>query len=243
MIDQKFDQRVQELKDKRHNEMASTNAQNIFDELTGYSNSRGKYEKRWVWELLQNAQDATLGRLTRIEINLTNGLLSFSHNGDSFKDSEIIHLVYHGSTKKDVDGMTGKFGTGFLTTHMLSRKVMITGNMEDEVPFQFTLDRSGETYLDIKNAMDSSFDSYTESMMHTPTNSLSNGFTTQFLYQLDDEGARTARVGLQDLKRVAPIVLALNPKLDSIVLFEEAVCQVLCKNSSSRVSAAVNLAS
>jgi len=148
-----FDDR--DLEQKKMRVLVSNNAQTILDELTKLINYRDKFMKRWLWELLQNAKDSVAsGEQVRVKIGLAGNQLVFMHSGSAFSDDEIIHLIYHGSTKKDFEDMTGKFGTGFLTTHLLSRQVWISGLLESGQWFNFCLDRRGDTVQDIYNSME-----------------------------------------------------------------------------------------
>ena len=44
----------------------------------------------------------------------------------------IVFLIEQVSTKDEAKRSTGKFGTGFLTTHLLSEIVTISGVLQDE---------------------------------------------------------------------------------------------------------------
>src|SRR3989304_3022931 len=128
-------------------------AQGIFNHLDAIESMRETYEKRWIWELMQNALDATpRNQKIKVEIIKNDDQLTFRHNGRSFKREEVAHLIYHGSTKEEQD--IGKFGTGFLTTHLLSRKVKVKGVREDGKTFDFELDRNGDSSGDIKERTD-----------------------------------------------------------------------------------------
>lgn len=84
-----------------------------------------------------------------------------------------------------------KFGTGFLTTHLLSEKVEIEGVMkEEEEPYKkinILLHRSGETINEIIDS-DESYDEYS-----------ADDFNTVFRYNLDENGVKVAERGLNDL--------------------------------------------
>src|SRR5690554_6018110 len=92
-------------------------------------------KRRWVWELIQNAKDAAQRDLpVEIKINLSDDKLIFSHNGKCFTANDITFLIRQVSNKdreaseQEFDHKpTGKFGTGFLTTHLLSEQVEIIG--------------------------------------------------------------------------------------------------------------------
>lgn len=59
------------------------------------------------------------------------------------------------------NGITGKFGTGFLTTHLLSQKVIVEAFLQDEneplKEIHILLDRSGETKEEVITTVNESF--------------------------------------------------------------------------------------
>lgn len=82
--------------------------------------------------------------------------------------------------------MTGKFGTGFLTTHLLSEKVKVKAYLKDEdeplKKIDILLDRSGETKEEVITAVNESFWQLESSQeMNTPVSSENRGFDTCFL--------------------------------------------------------------
>lgn len=118
--------------------MVANNAQTIFDHLKEIGNDT-RNRQRWLWELMQNAQDSGGNE---IEVIYADNAVTFIHNGKSFSEDDITHLIFHGSSKPGLEGKTGKFGTGFMTTHLLSRKVQVIGDLEDGRHFDFLLDRN-----------------------------------------------------------------------------------------------------
>ena len=123
---------------------------------------------RWIWELIQNAKDVadeTGGINIEIEFNEKEKYLAFKHDGKYFTTDNIVHLISQVSSKErnpDSDsGVVGKFGTGFLTTHLLSEKVKVKAYLKDEdeplKKIDILLDRSGETKEEVINAVNESF--------------------------------------------------------------------------------------
>ncbi len=118
---------IAEAREQAHD----TNVANkIIDSLKGLKqNSDDKSRCRWVWELIQNAKDvvnSTGGVDIKIDFNEQERTLRFSHNGKPFTIQNIIFLIEQVSTKdrdEKSSRSTGKFGTGFMTTHLLSAKV------------------------------------------------------------------------------------------------------------------------
>ncbi|MBX3419016.1 MAG: ATP-binding protein [Pirellulaceae bacterium] len=91
--------------------IAAGNAQAVFNELGKIENDREANLNRWAWELLQNARDAA-GRKSKVSVSVVfNGkTLRFQHNGPPFRDEEIAHLIFHGSTKHHEHAGIGRFG-------------------------------------------------------------------------------------------------------------------------------------
>ncbi len=87
---------------------------------------------RWIWELIQNAKDVPneFGKC-KIRIEIQKDKLTFAHNGDPFRVSDLESLIAQYSSKPEENETetetTGKYGTGFITTYILSRKVSIKG--------------------------------------------------------------------------------------------------------------------
>lgn len=204
--------------DIKHQALIDNTAQGIFNHLKEIENKREIYEKRWIWELLQNALDAApVDRKIEVEISNNDNKLTFTHNGRPFKLEEVAHLIYHGSTKRE-DGI-GKFGTGFLATHLLSKKVTIKGVREDHKRFEFELNREGGTPDEIKEHMEQTWKRYQESLTSIDTNP---NFTVEYEYRLSDISLNTVRAGIEDLTKIAPYVLAFNDKLGVIRIKNKA---------------------
>ncbi len=126
------------------------NVKNRLRELTNPTNIDCK---RWIWELVQNAKDSISGKKTKkeidIEINVDNDLYIFKHNGAPFTKKTLTGLLYKFSEgKKNNEESIGRFGTGFLTTHSLSKTVKLRGDiiLKNDSPqgFDITLFREGE---------------------------------------------------------------------------------------------------
>ena len=108
--------------------------------------------KRWVWELIQNAKDSISKVHDRtsvdIEIEIKDDVLRFIHNGAPFTHKTRLALLYKYSEDKAGAESTGRFGTGFLTTHCLSKIVTIESDVIDQNSvggFSVTIYRNGQT--------------------------------------------------------------------------------------------------
>src|SRR3954470_10845844 len=139
--------------------IASGNAQAVFRRLREIEEGRSANLNRWAWELLQNARDAA-GTFATVAVTVAfdGTTLTFRHDGPPFLDDEIAHLIFHGSTKHDGRPGIGRFGTGFISTHLLSRIVRIRGPLNDGTVFDFDLDRTGEDPDALAKSMERSWD-------------------------------------------------------------------------------------
>lgn len=107
--------------------IVGSNANTIYEHLKSLDKNP-KHRQRWIWKLMQNAQDANA---TQIKIIFKDQSVSFAHKALPFSEKDITHLIFHGSSKPELKGKRGEFATGFMTTHLLSKKVNIKGDMKD----------------------------------------------------------------------------------------------------------------
>ena len=202
--------------DARHKVLAENTAQAVHKHLVTLVREESRFRSRWVWELLQNARDAAPISGVRVWIISEPNRLVFRHTGLPFKNEDVAHLIYHGSTKHDFSGHgpIGQFGTGFLTTHLLSKKVTVKGQSEDGRRFCFELNRHGDTANDLQKAMEESWDAF--------RNSLSDGasdlseYTTEYTYPIEGKLGTLVVEALTDLKANIAYVLAFNETIVSI---------------------------
>ena len=106
---------------------------------------------RWPFELLQNALDAgpRSGQSTvKVGLRDDGTTMVFEHDGAPFAPNELAALVSGGSSKEyESEETTGRFGTGFLVTHVLAERVRLRGLLALDSgceAFNLTLDRSGD---------------------------------------------------------------------------------------------------
>jgi hypothetical protein len=204
----------EEIKQKT---LIDNTAQEIFNHLNEIGNQREIYEKCWIWELMQNALDtAPSDRKIEVEIIKNDTQIIFRHNGRPFKREEVSHLIYHGSTKGEQD--IGKFGTGFITSHLLSKKIIVNGVREDNKSFSFELDRESNSPDGIKTKMEETWETYQKSLVDSK--SASTSYSAEYKYPLNDISLKTVEAGIEDLTKIAPYVLAFNDKLGCIKITE-----------------------
>jgi hypothetical protein len=205
------------LRKARDATLVDNTAQAVFKHLDRLEDHRKTFGARWVWELLQNARDAAPVGGVSVAISLSDDRLEFRHDGAPFEPAEIAHLIYHGSTKVDGTEDLDHFGSGFLSTHLLSRVVQVRGALADGRDFEFDLDRSGRTIDQLREAMNRSWDEFEGSCS---TSAAVDGRSTTYLYRLAPEIVGSAREGLASLRRIGPLVLAFSSEIREITVSE-----------------------
>lgn len=221
-----FREKIEQL---RKGASEAQSATKIIDKLKALKDSNGPDSSyRWIWELIQNAKDVVnASGLVDIEVKFSevNKSIEFNHNGRLFTTENIVFLIEQVSTKErsltaeNKKKSTGKFGTGFLTTHLLSEKVQVHGYLQDdnENPrsFETLLDRTGQDKTTIMKAISDSCDMLDSGEECTVDESQMN---TKFVYELDEVGIETAKLGLKNLLISIPYVFAFVPELNSITV-------------------------
>ena len=200
--------------------LAENTAQIVRKHLMALESNRANVITRWVWELLQNARDASPEGATNLVASFEVGEsdVVFQHNGREFREIEIAHLIYHGSTKTEDEEAIGQYGSGFLTTHLLSPEIKVSGRIEDGQPFDFSLKREIASHQELSASMNRAKDAFQASLGNS--NALKqSGFTTRFGYPIIREDALdVVTEGIETLKRCAPFVMVFNHEFSSIMV-------------------------
>ena len=188
--------------------------------------------KRWVWELIQNAKDVNINGKVRVlieaDLDGASAHVTFKHNGGPFSPENIRFLIEQVSSKERTNDSTGRpmstgrFGTGFLTTHLLSERVVVKGVAAGKgfapKKFKLSLDRSSTELEDIIQAVEVAQESILDLDDQPDFTAYAAGkFNTAFRYELADKtGKRVANAGLADLDICLPYTLAFVPELESV---------------------------
>ncbi|UOE53517.1 sacsin N-terminal ATP-binding-like domain-containing protein [Cytobacillus oceanisediminis] len=70
----------------------------------------------------------------RYKIDYSKNQIIFSHNGMPFSFENLLDLITQISSKQSSEEKkTGKFGTGFMSTHLLSEIVQIEGSFIQKI--------------------------------------------------------------------------------------------------------------
>lgn len=120
---------VNEADTEREKQRSESEARDIIHDIQKLYTLPEERKTRWIWELLQNAKDVANTNGVNIHIKLTRDRLDFKHNGAPFETKHLLAILYKTSTKSlnGEGGTTGKYGTGFVTTHILNKKLKVSG--------------------------------------------------------------------------------------------------------------------
>lgn len=205
-------------------------AKDINDKLTKVRNRPEIAKRRWFWELLQNAKDSVTKTEkvdVRLQISKTEkGILfiKFSHNGNPFKYEDAKNLIFPYSDKDDDEDSdkSGRFGTGFLATHILSPNIIVKGVfLKEDKPFDFTftLDRSGSGKAELAKSIDSTWQDFRKKRTENVTYHYDKTkFDTHFVYPLTPETLELAKESIIDFQTSLPFALTFIPKINSVLI-------------------------
>ncbi len=188
---------------------------------------------RWAWELLQNAKDsvAETNRKVSVRIKYNHDEIEFSHNGNHFTEKDIRGLINQISSKEvdegEVSKRTGRFGTGFLTTHLLSKEVYIEGIVETDdgtlYKFGFPLNRNGKTTGLLIPNIEGAWTAFHESTENGEIEEYDEEeFNTSFTYSLEtEEQQEIAQTGVDEFVNLIPYVLSFIPEIHSVEIVDK----------------------
>ena len=203
---------------------------NLKNRLHEIYNPKKEDKIRWPMELIQNAKDSlytpsNTNKQEQVSIiieiegepdDITKVI--FSHDGPPFTQDSYEGLMYKISQdKEDNKKTTGKFGTGFLTTHVLSKIVYISGDIihkdNNITGFHVVMHREGETDAEILD----NFDQMINGREYEP----GRRNMTRFEYQISTKQSKEcAKLGLISLKKHISNVLINCHEIKNIKLIE-----------------------
>ena len=219
---------------KAHKKLIATKLLDGIEKL--YENKTS--ERRWIWELLQNAKDVAEHQV-EVQIVLKADSVEFQHNGNPFLMDNVTYLIEQVSTKDRASELgetletTGKFGTGFMTTHLLSKKVEVEGVLEDRDTepsiykrFSLKLDRDAATPDEMIAKVDESYKVFEALDNEALCPGLTDyepckHFDTSFKYDLNQKGLSIAEVGIDDLHNALSYALIFIPKIKLVTVIDE----------------------
>lgn len=236
---------IQSLEEGRKEDGNRSIADKILKRLHDLQKTVENNHGRWAWELLQNAKDSIAeypDRTVSVQLELWEGKVQFRHNGMHFTESDVRGIINQISSKEALEDQptkkVGRFGTGFLTTHLLSKVVEIEGIVEtlngEFYSFNFPLNRTGATILDLVPKIEGAWEKFQTSVELLDSGYDQNAYNTSFTYELASDSQKDiAKIGVDEFISLIPYVLAFIPEIakveikdhtsDSVVVFKNSV--------------------
>jgi len=213
------------IKEREAEQLRSSSAQRLIEKLSLLRNRRDASRRRWFWELLQNASDYNDN--VNVELIVDDEKVVFKHDGLPFIDTDVFNLIRPDSNKKDDNRRKdniGKFGSGFVSTHILSSRVKVNGIVQDDENnmYEFEVDLNRSNYLTKSLLIDDinkSIDQFANSIK--PITNLT-GFTTSFTYYTSEPLPNICikDIGLNYIYRILPYTLCFMPKILSVQIVD-----------------------
>lgn len=221
------------------NELYEAAADKIIDKMRTVRNDVKNFERNWIWELIQNAKDNVIAddpdQKVSIKIQLTDNRLKFSHNYGYFTRSNVEGIVRQVNKKDEKQDNTnkgrpiiiGRFGTGFMTTHLLSKVIDIQAVYCKDNSFskyiEFPVDRSNieksALVESIRNSFNVAHSSLAQAESCLKDQIDFSGFNTSFSYHLVDENSiQIAEAGINDLCNTLPYTLVFVDAIEKVVI-------------------------
>jgi len=212
-------------------------AKEIFEKVEKVRNRPELAKRRWFWELLQNAKDAVKpNEQVSVKLILSKdssgqSFVEFQHNGNPFRYKDARNLIFPYSDKDEEENSdkSGKFGTGFLATHILSDTIQVQGiyNKEENgqvqyFDFSFLLNRSGVNKNEISKNINASWQEFKtkQTQKHNYVYSPNQQeYETRFRYNLNIETENVVKNSLKNIQEVLPYVFAFIPKIKKVEVF------------------------
>lgn len=194
--------------------------------FTGIKEINPEYaEKRAIWELFQNALDL-IDDEGKLSIERTNDGFKFSHNGKPFNDDNLGALVKqysNGKTYGSNGEQVGQYGTGFLSTHVYGKKILLSGSVQGgdgrfRALNEFIIDRTALTPELLTLALMNQDD--TVASLCDGNNEIINNPTTKtcFHYISQDSDIDAITNMLSYVKTLLPYIFCFNERLSLVTI-------------------------
>ena len=196
-------------------------AKHIFARVNEARDSIPSAGRRWPFELLQNALDfgPRTGRsLVMVSLSSQREKVLFEHDGIPFSAYDLDALLSGGSNKDfESEETTGRFGTGFLVTHVLAERARLRGLLNAPngyEQFDLFLDRGGDVEAILGN-MKASISAIYDAIP-VQDSDLHQIPSARFEYHIDDETPLT--LGIDSLRSALPYLFATRQILGRVEL-------------------------
>ena len=227
----------------------------IQTKLKAVDNKKEYYQQTWIWELIQNAVDNItkinninpIKKQVNIEINFDEykNELIFKHNNGYFTKDLLLNIILqkHADLNTENNNNTqvvGKFGSGFITTYILSRNVKIKGRLQlSNGAFKnFEIDISREENK-LEESINNSYNKYKEIIAETNPNENQQpeNLNTEFIYSnIKKDTSILINTSIDSLKKTIHLSKKFTENLGIITINNEPIIineNILTSNSNN----------
>ena len=209
----------------------------IREKLNTVRNKRKVSAKRCIWEMMQNAKDVYNPKFGGVSIEFEiadKHTFIFRHNGLYFGLKDVTCLIQQVSSKSSTnedENVTGMFGTGFISTHLIADVIDVKSILLDFNDryryFSLKLDRSGSSKEELAPRIEDTMKEFAmldkdpegvlfpfvqDYEQHTE-----NDFDTSFTYRIESESQlQLALLGINDLVNTLPVTMINLPTVKSV---------------------------
>lgn len=243
-------QNLEELKERFLGEAIS--AEKEINEKVNKAIKSNEASRRWFWELMQNAIDTVAeGEKITVKLVIDNTdagkILKFQHDGGPFRKAQqkyrfddFKNLINPTSGKSQEDKSTiGKFGTGFLSTHIVSLKIGVQGIFEDSQDEKYLiktiLDRK-DFILETDEARNKRIESIIQSLIEYENSKKEkipydiSSPVAEFSYYLDESSfedkERVKAIvndGKKEIHQSLPFVFVFTDKIEKVIIHDKTI--------------------
>ena len=227
----------------------------IQTKLKAVDNKKEYYQQTWIWELIQNAVDNItkinninpIKKQVNIEINFDEykNELIFKHNNGYFTKDQLLNIILqkHADLNTENNNNTqvvGKFGSGFITTYILSRNVKIKGRLQlSNGAFKnFEIDISREENK-LEESINNSYNKYKEIIAETNPNENQQpeNLNTEFIYSnIKKDTSILINTSIDSFKKTIHLSKKFTENLGIITINNEPIIineNILTSNSNN----------
>lgn len=197
-------------------------------------------EKRAIWELFQNALDVIDEKGT-VKISKTREGLKFEHNGRPFNVGNLTGLIKQSSSDKIFGSnkkATGQYGTGFLSTHVYGKKVLLNATLDiagDKIKKlnNFLINRDSDSIENLKKLILEQ-DELAEKICDSEGNDSSHHSEyTSFEYIENAESKKHICNMFSYIPKILPYIFAFNSKLHCVEIYQDKKFTKYRRNKSN----------
>jgi hypothetical protein len=222
-----------EIQTESQKQLHSIPAKRLKDKLLPIASKQNEMARRWFWELLQNASD--YNEQVHVRLTLNNKQLIFSHSGNPFRTVDVLNVIAPDSGKDadelDLKENIGKFGSGLISTHILSSLITVEGVAQAKdnglyYGFKVNLDRSQPQSKDfLMESIKKTREEFERN--YEPIEYKKGTFQTQFAYHLNRpfgeiDGEAIAITGIKHIIEILPYTLCFMPKILSVEIVNQS---------------------